>query len=132
MKSIIKKLKEKKGESYIDTVVMVLIGMTVLALVVNVLPVFILKIELNSFANEIMREAEIEGGYNNRVKAIEEKYKANLGDVNIVWSTKNKVDLGEEIEVEVSKYYDIGFYSFGEFNIQVNGKAIGKSEVYWK
>jgi len=54
-------IKSKRGEGYIDTVVIVIAAMLVIALAVKVFPVFVVKHQLNTFANEICRVAEISG-----------------------------------------------------------------------
>ena len=53
--------RDRSGEGYVDMVVLVLCGMLVLALCVQVLPVFVKKQQLDVFATELVREAEITG-----------------------------------------------------------------------
>ena len=55
------KLKCRRGEGYVDVIVLVLCAVLVLALAVKVLPVFIAKQQLDTFATELVREAEISG-----------------------------------------------------------------------
>ena len=54
-------LISRRGEGYIDVCVLVLCAMLVIALAVQVLPAFIAKQQLNTFATELVREAEIAG-----------------------------------------------------------------------
>ena len=61
MKRIYKIMRDKKGEGYIDAVVVVFCVMFVIALGVRIFPVFITKIQLDNFADELVREAEISG-----------------------------------------------------------------------
>ena len=56
-----KLLKRRSGEGYIDVCVLVVCAMLVLALVVRVLPVYITKQQLDTYAVELVREAEIAG-----------------------------------------------------------------------
>lgn len=57
-----KKLRKRhSGEGYIDVCVLVVCAMLVLALVVRVLPVFVAKQQLDTYAVELVREAEISG-----------------------------------------------------------------------
>ena len=56
-----KLLKRRSGEGYIDVCVLVVCAMLVLALVVRVLPVYITKQQLDTYAVELVREAEITG-----------------------------------------------------------------------
>ena len=55
-------LRSKRGEGYVDIVVGVLCLMLVVALAVSFLPVFTAKQQLDLFAAEIVRQAEITGG----------------------------------------------------------------------
>lgn len=135
---MIKLLKDKSGEGYIDTVVIVIAAMLVVAFAVKLFPVFIVKNQLNSYANEIMRTAEISGriGTEVSVKAEDLKDKTKINPA-ISWQANyingtNKVQLNEEITVTVIKTVDIGFFTFGSFPIELKSKALGRSEVYWK
>ena len=53
------KWKKRSGEGYIDTCVLILCAMLVIALAVKVLPVYVAKQQLDTFAAELVREAEI-------------------------------------------------------------------------
>ena len=55
-------LKSKRGEGYIDVAIGLLCLMLVVALAVSFLPVFTAKQQLDIFATEIVRQAEIVGG----------------------------------------------------------------------
>ena len=54
-------LISRRGEGYIDVCVLVLCAMLVIALAVKVLPVYVAKQQLDTFAAELVREAEITG-----------------------------------------------------------------------
>ena len=55
-----KKLRKRhSGEGYIDVCVLVVCAMLVLALAVRILPVFVAKQQLDTYAVELVREAEI-------------------------------------------------------------------------
>lgn len=58
---MLKILRNKRGEGYIDVAVLVLCAMLVIALAVKVFPVYIQKQQLDTFATELIREAEIAG-----------------------------------------------------------------------
>lgn len=77
MKRIYKIMRDKKGEGYIDAVVVVFCVMFVIALGVRIFPVFITKIQLDNFADELVREAEISGRVGSettaRQRTLEEK-----------------------------------------------------------
>ena len=59
MRQIRKIVRDKRGEGYIDVAVMVLCVMLVIALGVRLFPIFITKMQVDNFADELAREAEI-------------------------------------------------------------------------
>ena len=61
MSRLRKILAGRSGEGYIDVAVLILCVMLVLALSVKILPVFIAKQQLDTYATELCREAEISG-----------------------------------------------------------------------
>ena len=126
-------LKSKRGEGYIDVVVVVLVAMMVIAMAVKVYPVFVVKSDLNTFANELARVAEIEGRIGSETTAKKNDLRASLGiDPTVNWSTSGNIDLNEEFSVVLTLPIDIGFFEFGSFPITLTAKATGRSEVYHK
>lgn len=128
-------LKSKRGEGYIDVAIGILCLMLVVAFAVNLLPVFTAKQQLDIFATEIVRQAEIVGSTNVSSRINTMKEQTGL-DPQIRWDCDyyngNKVQLNGDIEVIVSDTVDIGFFVFGSFPIEIKAKATGKSEVYYK
>lgn len=53
MRQIRKILRDKRGEGYIDVAVMVLCVMLVIALGVRLFPIFITKMQVDNFADEL-------------------------------------------------------------------------------
>ncbi|MGX8797631.1 DUF4320 family protein [Fusibacter sp. JL298sf-3] len=126
-------LMSKKGEGYIDVVVVVLVVMMVIALGVKVYPVFLMKSDLNTFANELARVAEIEGRVGAETNSKKNELRSSLGiDPDIEWSTTGNIDLNEEFSLVLTLPVDIGFFEFGSFPITLTSKATGRSEVYHK
>ena len=127
-------LKNKRGEGYIDTVVLVLCAMLMIALAVRVFPAYIAKQKIDTFATEIVREAEIVGRVGSETSAEEQRLKENLGiDPRVDWSQNGRIQLNEEISVVVTMEVNIGLFGdFGSFPIRLQSDASGKSEVYWK
>lgn len=124
----------KRGEGYVDTVVLVLCAVLVLALVIRVLPVFIQKQQLDMFATELVREAEVSGHVgmetNRRAEVLREKTGLNP---NISWSKNGQIQLNQEVTVTLTMETNIGLFGgFGSFPITLRSQASGKSEVYWK
>ena len=130
---MIELLKSKKGEGYIDTVVVVLVAMMLIAMAVKVIPVFIVKNDLNTFANELVRVAEIEGRIGSETIAKENELKTSLGiEPTITWSRTGNIQLNETFSVVLTLSVDIGFFEFGLFPITLTSHATGRSEVYHK
>ncbi len=126
-------LKSKRGEGYIDVVVVVLVAMMVIAMAVKIYPVFVVKSDLNTFANELARVAEIEGRIGSETTSKKNELRASLGiDPTVSWSTSGNIDLNEEFSLVLTLPVDIGFFEFGSFPITLKTKATGKSEVYHK
>lgn len=79
--------RDRSGEGYVDMVVLVLCGMLVLALCVQVLPVFVKKQQLDVFATELVREAEISGRVGAETDRREESLIEKTGlEPDISWS----------------------------------------------
>lgn len=130
-----KLLKSRHGEGYMDVAVGILCLMLVVAFAVALLPVFTAKQQLDIFATEIVRQAEIVGGTN--VSSRIDDLKAQTGrNPQIRWDcdyySGSKVQLNGDIEVTLTDNVDIGFFVFGSFPIEIHAKATGKSEVYYK
>lgn len=127
-------LKNKRGDGYIDTVVLVLCAILIIALGVKVFPVYMAKQKIDTFATEIIREAEIAGQVGSETSAEEQRLREDLGiDPNVSWATSGRVQLNGEISVTVTMDENIGLFGdFGSFPITLKSNASGKSEVYWK
>lgn len=115
-------------------VVLVLCAVLVLALSLRVLPVFIQKQQLDTFATELVREAEVSGRVGTetgrRTALLEEKTGLHP---NISWSDSGKIQLNETVSVVLTLDTNIGLFGgFSSFPITLRAQASGKSEVYWK
>ena len=126
--------RDRSGEGYVDMVVLVLCGMLVLALCVQVLPVFVKKQQLDVFATELVREAEISGrvGTETSRRAAVLTEKTGLSPT-ITWSSRGKIQLNREVTVTLTLNTNIGLFgAFGSYPVTLRARATGKSEVYWK
>lgn len=127
-------LSERRGEGYVDVIVLVLCAVMVLALAMRVLPVFIQKQQLDTFATELVREAEVSG----RVGAETSRRAAVLSEKtglhpDILWSSHGRIQLNEEVTVILTMDTNIGLFGeFASFPVTLRAQAAGKSEVYWK
>lgn len=134
MKRIQYLLKERQGEGYIDVVVLVLCAMFVLALAMRVLPVFIQKQQLDYYASELVREAEVTGrvGEETSRRAAVLTEKTGLTP-DITWSTQGQIQLNSDVTVTLTMKTNIGLFGdLGSFPVTLRAQAAGKSEVYWK
>lgn len=134
MKKIGFLLKSRRAEGYVDVIVLVLCAVMVLALALRVLPVFVQKQQLDTFATELVREAEVSGRVGSettrRAAILREKTGINP---RISWSTGGKIQLNEEVTVTLTLRTNIGLFGdFGSFPITLRAQASGKSEAYWK
>lgn len=127
-------LKNRRGEGYIDVAILVLCAMLVIALAVRVFPVYIAKQQIDTFASELIREAEIAGRVGTETSRREQLLQEKTGlNPTVSWSKSGKIQLNEEITVTVTYQTDIGLFAgFGSFPITLRADAAGKSEVYWK
>ena len=126
-------LKEKRGEGFVDVCVLVLSVALVLALVVRIAPVFVAKQNLDVFADELVRTAEINGRVGSATSAKAADLRGETGlDPDISWSDTGKIQLGNEVTVTLTMDVDIGFGGLGSFPIELTAQASGRSEVYWK
>jgi len=131
----LKILKERRGEGYIDTVIGMLCIMLIIVFSIRLFPVFTAKQQLDTFANELVRQAEIVGSTNISDRIAELKEQTGL-DPAITWDcdyySGNRVQLNSRITVTLTHTADIGFFTFGSFPIELTAKATGRSEVYYK
>ena len=128
-----KLLRSKRGEGYIDVCIIVLVVIMILPLFTAAAPVMTAKMQLDNFADELVREAEISGRIGaettSRARVLSEK--TGLSP-KIEWSRNGKIPLNQEFTVTLTVTLDIGFGGFGSFPVTLTSKASGKSEVYWK
>lgn len=127
-------IRGTEGEGYIDAIILVFCAMLVIALAVRVLPVYITKLQLDNFADELVREAEIYGRVGTETSERERMLREKTGLTPVVtWSKTGNIQLNEEIEVTLTLQRNIGLFgNFGPFPIQLKAKASGKSEVYYR
>lgn len=130
---MLKRIFRNRGSGYIDVVVIILSVMMVIALAVSVFPVYVAKSQLDTFAQELCREAEICGRIGSETDSREIVLEERLGiSPTVTWSKAGNIQLNEEFTVDLTMEYDIGFGGFGSFPVTIRSKATGKSEVYHK
>ena len=129
-----KKFKDRRGEGYVDVIVLVLCVMLVIALAMRILPVFIQKQQLDVFATELVREAEVSGRVDSETSRRAAILSEQMGfQPDIEWSKSGRIQLNDEITVTLTLETNIGLFGdFASFPITLQAQAGGKSEVYWK
>ena len=92
------------------------------------------KQQLDTFATELIREAEIAGRVGSETDRREQALREQTGlNPDISWSRTGRIQLNQEVAVTVTYETNIGLFSgFGSFPITLRADATGKSEVYWK
>lgn len=127
-------LKNNRGEGYMDVVVLVLCAMLMIALAVKVFPAYIVKQQVDTFATELVREAEISGRIGSETTNREILLRERTGITPTVsWSKNGRIQLNEEVTVTVTYRVELGLFGgFGSFPITLRADAAGKGEVYWK
>lgn len=131
---MIHKLKSKSGNSFVDACILVLVVVMLIALVLKVMPVFIAKQHLDTFAAEIVRTAEVAGCVGSATTAKANSLKSETGlNPSVQWSKTGNIQLGEEVTVTLKTTVNIGLFGpFGSFPVTLTAKATGTSEVYNK
>lgn len=131
---MLKLLRSQRGEGYVDVAVLVLCVMLVLAVAISVMPVFITKNKLDTYASELCREAEIAGRVGTETTLRAQVLTEQTGlTPSITWSKTGRIQLNEEFTVTLTTQADIGLFGgFGSFPVTLKAEASGKSEVYWK
>ena len=129
-----KLLKDNRAEGYIDVCVLILCAMLVIALAVQVFPVYIQKQQVDTFAVELVREAELAGRVGSETSRREQMLREKTGlQPTVTWSKTGRIQLKEEVTVTVTYQTNIGLFAgFGSFPITLRSDAAGKSEIYWK
>ncbi len=124
--------KGQRGEGYIDTAVLVLCAMLVIAIAVRVYPVYITKLQLDNFADELIREMEIAGCVGAETSERERTLQEKTGIApSVSWSKTRNIQLNEEVTVTLTLDRNIGLFGgFGSFPVRLTARASGKSEVY--
>lgn len=133
MKKYLKRITANKGDTYIGTTVFVMVMMIMLVLFLNVAPVFLTKMKLDTYASELCREAEIAGRIGSEVENRLARLNESSGlDPTVTWSKDGKVQIGNTFTVTVSLETDFSFFIFTGNPITLISTAEGTSEVFWK
>lgn len=127
-------LKSKKGEATTDGAFILLICVLAIAVALHVFPVFTAKQNLNTYAAELCRTAELSGRVGPETTEREQELTDSTGlSPKIEWSKTGKIQLGEKVSVTCTVTKNIGLFAgIGSVPVKIPASASGKSEVYWK
>lgn len=133
---MIKKLyKNQAGEGYIDVMIFMLVIMIVITFFLNLLPIFTTKYNLDMFAAEVVRAAEITGSTTSgAVNSTIANMRGNTGiSPTIIWERGGaQVQLGNEISLRLETRVHLSLFGVGSFPIILRSRSSGTSEVYYK
>lgn len=133
MKKIKDILTSSRGSIVFESPVMVVLVVMVLMLFLTVAPAFIDKQQLDVYASELLRTAELSGQVGDETSEMESKLNDRTGlEPRVSWSKTGKIQLGEEIIVTCTIQKDLGFGNLGSFPVTLQSRQTGRSEVYWK
>lgn len=129
-----KVIGNRRGEGFVDVCVLVLAIVMVLALFVKVMPVFIAKQNLDTYASELVRTAEVAGCVGSATTAKNTSLRKETGlTPSVSWSRYGNIQLGQEVTVTLTYTVNVGLFGgFASFPITLTAKATGTSEVYHK
>lgn len=133
MKKILSILKSQKGTGCIDMSTYFIAAMLVLAFFLAVAPVFTQKQQLDTFATQLCRTAEISGRVGQETsERYEELCDQTTLSPEVSWSQTGNVQLGETIQVTLTSTAYMRIGGVANVPVPLTAKASGKSEVYFK
>lgn len=137
---MLKSLRNRKGEGYIDTVIAVLVSMMLIVFALNVFSFFTLKQDLDYFAKEMLYSATTSGRTTNEVSVRYVALCEELGfspsysyaGTDYYNASTGKVQLGDTVIVTIT--YNTYVKGLGVFKVPITIKAChsGLSQMYWK
>lgn len=134
IKNICRKIRNNKGEFYIDSVIILIFFLLIIIVFINFYNAMVIKNNLTTFADEIARVVTIYGDTNAvEVKERERSLSKSLGiSPKLEFEPKGKINLNETFTVVASYPYSVKIGSFFKYNTTLTSKSSGISEVYYK
>lgn len=136
---MLKKLKNKRGEGYVDMCVGVIVFVMILVIAINIFSFITLRIEMDQIADELLETATYTGCFGSEFwerdsELLDQYYYYGIDyDADEYFNTSyHRVQLGHTMRVTVS----VGTYvkGLGVFKIPVTLRVTrsGLSQKYWK
>ena len=131
-----KKLFNRKGETYVDVAVLIMIVAFVLIFSVNMISVVVLAQNLKTMADQIADYATAQGTTDVDSYVSDLKEKSGIDFACSFSGTQylsgQKVQLGDEIEVRLTHRVSILGFGNSIFPVTIRASSGGISQVYWK
>ena len=134
---MMRSIRNRKGEGYIDVVITILMVSFVLVFVVNVVSLVALNQNLKTVSDQLVEYASQHGTVAVGAYADELSEKTGIDfeysfDGSVLYDSSGKVQLGDVIQCTVT--YNTSFLGFGNavHSIPMRAVASGISRVYWK
>lgn len=131
-----KKLLNKKGETYIDVAITVMIIAFVLVFSVNMVSLVALNQNMKTMSDQIIDYATLKGttDIDEYINDLREKTGIDFSYSfsGTSYHSGQKVQLGDRIECRLT--YSVSIMGFGEavFPVTIHASSSGISQVYWK
>lgn len=134
---MMKLVKNKKGEGYIDVAITIMIVAFVLIFVVNMVSLVALNQNLKTISDQLVEYASQHGtvAIDSYAQSLSEKtgidFTYSFEGSELYYST-GQVQLGDTIQCTVT--YSLSFMGFGNatHGVELNASTSGISRVYWK
>ena len=134
---MMKLIKNKKGEGYIDVAITIMIVAFVLVFIVNIVSLVALNQNLKTVADHIVEYASQQGttAIDDYIEELSDKTGIDFSysfDGSVLYDDTGKVQLGDVITCTVT--HSVSFLGFGQsvHSMTINASATGISRVYWK
>ncbi len=141
-----KKIKKRRGASYYELIIIVILTVSLIMTMINIYGAFIKYQNVKYTNRRITRNIEIEGAYNSNTENLfnELKNEYNLdgatftvSEVAYFKNSDKTIQLRDTFKVTIDYMYEFDFFN-GELgvpvtiNIPMKSNLVGVSEVYWK
>ena len=136
---MMKNIKNKRGEGYIDLCVGVVVFVIMLVVAINVFSFVTLRIEMEQIADEMLQTATETGEFGSEYRETENILKERYFDFEVSEKAERyhnisykRVQLGERMEVTVTVHTKVNGVGVFSIPVTLNVKKSGLSEKYWK
>lgn len=135
---MLKALRNKKGEGYIDVAISLIVIMIVVVLALNVFRFLTLRMDMDYFAREMVKIATVVGATSHSdITARYNELKDETGinptvSWNATYFSGSKVQYGDSIKVTISYSAELVGMGITKIPVTVTARYSGLSQQYWK